>query len=180
MGVLLWMWQYDLNYWEKIAVKEARQKVGETNDAESDACLRGIETNSAAFCLSRLNHLFLTNWLISSLHVRLFACFSLRRWSPTHFVHSCPLLHPSNMGLKSKKLYEDQSYKKSLQQAIDCTVPFNDDIFRAADSSIFKERSFLCSVEATGKIVWKRPLEIDKDAHLVYREKVSDSHSIWI
>lgn len=114
------------------------------------------------------------------------ACFS----SPTLITHShCFLIHciscpcwcwsPSLiiMGLKSKKLYEDQSYKKSLQQAIDCAVPFTDDIFRAAEASIFRERSFLSSVEATGKIVWKRPGEIDKDAHLIYREKVRVTNS---
>lgn len=77
------------------------------------------------------------------------------------------------MGLKSKKLNDNQSYKKSLQQAIDCSVPFTDDIFKSVDGSIFKERSFLSEVNATGKILWKRPGEIVKDPHLIYREKVS-------
>lgn len=76
------------------------------------------------------------------------------------------------MGLKSKKLNDNQSYKKSLQNAIDCAVPFTDDVFKASENSLFKERSFLAEVNATGKIVWKRPGEITKDPHLVYREKV--------
>ena len=77
------------------------------------------------------------------------------------------------MGLKTKKLNDNQSYKKSLQNAIDCSVPFTDDVFKASDNSIFKERSFLSEVSATGKITWKRPGEITSDPHLIYREKVS-------
>lgn len=75
------------------------------------------------------------------------------------------------MGLKSKKLTK-QSYRKLLQESIDTGVPFSDQEFKAADSSLFADRRFLSDV-GVGRVVWKRPLELVRDPHLLFRDKVS-------
>lgn len=77
------------------------------------------------------------------------------------------------MGLKSKKLTK-QSYRKLLQESIDTGVPFSDQEFKAVDSSLFGDRNFLSDV-GVGRVVWKRPLELVRDPHLLFREKVSHS-----
>ena len=74
------------------------------------------------------------------------------------------------MGLKSHK-FTKQSYKKCLQESIDTGVPFVDQEFKAADSSLFAERRFL-SEAGISRVVWKRPLQLVRDPHLLYREKV--------
>ena len=74
------------------------------------------------------------------------------------------------MGLKSKK-FAKQSYKKCLQEAIDTGVPFLDQEFKSTDSSVFSDRRFL-SDSGVSRIVWKRPLELVRDPHLLFKEKV--------
>jgi len=80
------------------------------------------------------------------------------------------------MGLKSKKFLK-QSYKKLLQESIDTGVPFIDQDFKAIDSSVFCDRSFLSDVNVS-RIVWKRPIELTKDPKLIYREKLGPNIDI--
>lgn len=74
------------------------------------------------------------------------------------------------MGLKSKK-FAKQSYKKLLQESVDTGVPFNDQVFKAEDASVFSDRKFLADY-GISRITWKRPAELTRDPHLIYREKV--------
>lgn len=82
------------------------------------------------------------------------------------------------MGLKSKK-FTKQSYKKCLQESIDTGVPFVDQEFKAADSSLFSDRRFL-SDAGVSRVVWKRPLQLVRDPHLLFREKVCQSQPVCI
>lgn len=82
------------------------------------------------------------------------------------------------MGLKSKKFLK-QSYRKLLQESIDTGVPFIDQDFKAIDSSVFSDRSFLSDVNVS-RIVWKRPIELTKDPKLIYREKLGPNIDIEI
>lgn len=79
------------------------------------------------------------------------------------------------MGLKSKK-FTKQSYKKCLQESIDTGVPFLDHEFKADDSSLFADRRFLIDA-GLSRVVWKRPLQLVRDPHLLFREKVCHSES---
>jgi hypothetical protein len=74
------------------------------------------------------------------------------------------------MGLKSKK-FRKQSYKLLLKESIDTGVPFSDQEFKAEDSAVFYDRKFLTDI-GVSRISWKRPLELTRDPHLIYREKV--------
>lgn len=74
------------------------------------------------------------------------------------------------MGQKNRRL-TDQSYKKSLQQSIDTSVPFIDMEFKGDDSSVFTDRNFLNDINVA-KVVWKRPRELTDDPHLLFRSKV--------
>lgn len=65
----------------------------------------------------------------------------------------------------------DQSYKKCFQDSSDSGVAFIDTMFKAEDSSVFTDRSFLSDVNIT-RVVWKRPREMTDDPRLIFTQKV--------
>lgn len=74
------------------------------------------------------------------------------------------------MRVKSKK-FGKQSYKLLLKESIDTGVPFSDQDFKAEDSAVFYDRKYLTDI-GVSRITWKRPLELTRDPHLIYKEKV--------
>jgi len=75
-----------------------------------------------------------------------------------------------SLGPKTKQ-FSKQSYRQLLQESIDTGVAFSDQEFKAVDTSVFSDRKFLSDVGAS-RVVWKRPSELTRDPHLIYREKV--------
>lgn len=72
----------------------------------------------------------------------------------------------------------EQHYKRCLQDSSDSGVAFVDTVFKAEDSSVFTDRSFLSDVNIS-RVVWKRPREMTDDPRLIFAQKVR-SNMIWV